>query len=140
MPEVKLKAIERELATAPVEDATAAQAATAEADSDEIEDHTLTTTVATVAVVAIGAAIADVALLPGLVLGAAAMVVPRFYPQIGEALNAGFRTTVRGAYKLGQNARDLAAETKERIDDFVAEVDAEDEVHETAMAATKKAS
>lgn len=140
MPEVKLKAIERELATAPVDDATAAQVATAEVENDGGEDHTLTTTVATVAVVGIGAAIADLALLPGLVLGVAAMVVPRFYPQIGAALNAGFRTTVRGAYKLGQNARDLAAETKEHIDDFVAEVDAEDEAREAVPAVTAKAS
>ena len=43
-------------------------------------------TVATVAVVGIGAAVFEAALLPGLVLGVAAMCVPRYFPQIGSAL------------------------------------------------------
>ena len=41
-------------------------------------------TVATVAVVGIGAAVFEAALLPGLVLGVAATCVPRYFPQIGS--------------------------------------------------------
>jgi hypothetical protein len=52
--------------------------------------------VATVAVVGIGAALFEAALLPGMVLGVAAMWLPRYYPKIDKALKPLFRTTVRG--------------------------------------------
>lgn len=51
------------------------------------EDSELVATIATVAVVGIGAAAFEAALLPGIVIGVAAMCVPRFLPQIGAALN-----------------------------------------------------
>jgi|SRR6476659_346209 len=44
-------------------------------------------TVATVAVVAVGALVFEAALIPGIALGVAAMLVPRFLPQIGSALD-----------------------------------------------------
>jgi CBS domain-containing protein len=65
---------------------------------------------ATVAVVGIGAAVFEAALLPGIVLGAAAAWLPRYFPKVGEALNPLFRSTVRGAYKIGQQTRKMAAE------------------------------
>jgi hypothetical protein len=82
-------------------------------------------TVATVAVVGIGAAVFEAALLPGLVLGVAAMCVPRFYRQIGSALDPLFKSTVRGAYQIGQKTREMVAEAQEQVQDIVAEVDAE---------------
>jgi len=82
-------------------------------------------TVATVAVVGIGAAIFETALLPGLVLGVAAMCVPRYFPQIGSALQPLFKSTVRGASRIGQKTREVVAEAHEQIQDIVAEVDAE---------------
>jgi CBS domain-containing protein len=66
-------------------------------------------TAATVAAVGIGAAALEVALLPGIVLGAAAAWLPRYFPKIGEALNPLFRSTVRSAYKIGQKAREMVA-------------------------------
>ena len=50
-------------------------------------------TVATVAVVSIGAALFDAALLPGIVLGVAAMWLPRYYPKMGTALKPLFKST-----------------------------------------------
>ena len=82
-------------------------------------------TVATVAVVGIGAAIFEAAILPGLVLGVAAMCVPRFYPRIGSALHPLFKSTVRGADQLRQKTREMLAEAQEQVQDIVAEVDAE---------------
>jgi hypothetical protein len=61
-------------------------------------------------VVGIGAAVFEAALLPGIVLGAAAAWLPRFFPKVGEALNPLFRSTVRGAYKIGQQTRKMAGE------------------------------
>jgi hypothetical protein len=82
-------------------------------------------TVATVTVVGIGAAIFEAAILPGLVLGVAAMCVPRFYPQIGSALRPLFKSTVRAADQIRQKTREMLAEAQEQVQDIVAEVDAE---------------
>src|SRR5580698_2042483 len=82
-------------------------------------------TVATVAVVGIGAVAFEAALLPGLVLGVAAMWLPKYFPKMGEALNPMFRSTVRGVYKIGQKSKEMMAEAQEQVHDIVAEVHAE---------------
>jgi hypothetical protein len=96
-------------------------------DSDSEDRSALLATAATVAVVGVGAAAFEVALLPGLVLGVAAICVPRFYPQIVEALHPLFRSTVRGAYQIGQKTREMVAEAQDQVHDIIAEVDAETE-------------
>ncbi len=88
-------------------------------------------TVATVAVVGIGAAAFEAALLPGIVLGVAAMFVPKYLPQLGAAVNPLFRSTVRGAYKIGQKTKEMVAEAQEQVHDIVAEVHAEGDVDAT---------
>jgi hypothetical protein len=85
-------------------------------------------TVATVAVVGVAAAAFEVALLPGIVLGVAAVAVPRYFPKMGAALNPLFRSTVRGAYKLGHKTREMMAEAQEQFHDIAAEVHAEKDV------------
>lgn len=82
-------------------------------------------TVATVAVVGVAAAAFEAALLPGIVLGVAAVAVPRYLPQLGAALNPVFRSTVRGAYKISQKTKEMMAEAHEQVHDIVAEVHAE---------------
>jgi hypothetical protein len=68
------------------------------------DDGVPVATVATLAVVGAGAAIVEAALVPGIILGAAAVLLPKAFPAIGDALNFLFRSTVRGAYKIGQIA------------------------------------
>ena len=92
-------------------------------DSEDPGDLFLT--VATVAVVGVGAAVFEAALLPGLVLGVAAMCVPRYFPEIGSALQPLFKSAVRGASRIAQKTREVVAEAHEQIQDIVAEVDAE---------------
>lgn len=101
-----------------------------ELDSDDSGD--MVATIATVAVVGIGAAVFEAALLPGIVLGVAAVAVPRYLPQMGAALNPLFRSTVRGAYKMGQKTKEMMAEAQEQVHDIVAEVDAERDVDPAA--------
>ncbi len=67
-------------------------------------------TAATIAVVGIGAAVIEAALLPGIVLGVAAAWLPGYFPKIAEALNPLLRSTVRGAYKIGKTTREIVAE------------------------------
>ena len=96
------------------------------------EDHDdVVATVATVAVVGIGVAIWEAALLPGVILGVAAMWAPQYFPKIGDAMQPLFRSTVRGAYKLGQKTKEFVAEAQEQVHDIVAEVHAEDHLDTT---------
>jgi Protein of unknown function (DUF5132) len=91
------------------------------------DQSVLVATAATVAVVGVGVAVFEAALLPGVVLGVAAMLVPKYLPQMGTALNPLLRSTVRGAYKVGQKTREMVAEAQEHVHDIVAEVDAEED-------------
>jgi hypothetical protein len=85
-------------------------------------------TAATVVVVGLGAAAFEAALLPGLVLGVAAMWLPQYFPKMGEALNPLLRSTVRGVYKVGHKTREMMAEAQEQFHDIAAEVHAEGDV------------
>jgi len=102
------------------------------AETDPLAEHhegseELIATAATVCVVGAGVLIFEAALLPGLVLGVAAMAVPKYLPRLGAAVNPLLKSTVRGAYKVGQKTREMVAEVQEQVHDIVAEVDAEGE-------------
>jgi hypothetical protein len=101
-----------------------------ELDTEDQSD--MVATIATVAVVGVGTAVFEAALLPGVVLGVAAMAVPRYLPQISAALNPLFRSTVRRAYKMGQKTKEMFAEAQEQVHDIVAEVDAERDLNPRA--------
>lgn len=92
--------------------------------TDETSDS-LVATVATLGVVGVGVAVLEAALLPGVILGAAAVLAPKFVPQLGTTLKPLFKSTVRGAYKISQKTREFVAETQEHVQDIVAEVNAE---------------
>jgi hypothetical protein len=87
----------------------------------------LVATAATVGVIGVGVAVFEAALLPGLVLGVAAILVPKYLPRMGPALTPLFRSTVRGVYKGGQKAREMVAEAQGHVHDIVAEVNAEED-------------
>jgi len=107
-----------------------ASAEGAETEHDEAAENgsgrpDFVTTATTIGVVAVAAAIFDVALIPGLVLGVAAAFAPKYVPKLGERLEPLFNSTVRGAYKMTRKARSAVAEAQERMSDIAAEVDAE---------------
>ena len=89
------------------------------------EEVNILATVAAVGVVGVGVAVVEAALLPGVVLGVAAMAAPKVLPRLGEALNPVFKSTVRGIYKIGKKTKEMVHETHEQVQDIVAEVDAE---------------
>jgi hypothetical protein len=103
------------------------------------EEANLIATVATVGVVGIGVAVVEAALLPGLILGVAAMAAPKLVPKLGSALGPIFKSSVRGLYRLSQKTREFVAETQEHVQDIVAEVDAEAAPAKLAEAASSKA-
>ena len=108
--------------------------------ADGQEDNSeLIATVTTVGIVGVGAAVFEAALLPGLVLGVAAMWAPKYFPQMGAALQPLLRSSVRGVYKLGQKTREVMAEAQEQVHDIVAEVHAESDVAPQPPKRTKTA-
>jgi Protein of unknown function (DUF5132) len=101
-------------------------------DASEVHEPTpavneAVTVAATVGVVAVGVALFEVALLPGMAIGVAAMLAPKYVPKMGATLTPMFKSTVRGAYKFGRKTREMVAEAKEQVHDIVAEVHAEGE-------------
>jgi hypothetical protein len=95
------------------------------AETAEKQCSDAATTAAVVGVVAVGALIFEAALIPGMILGVGAMLVPKVLPRLGEGLQPVFRATVRGAYKAGRKASYAFAEAKEQVSDVVAEAKAE---------------
>jgi hypothetical protein len=95
-------------------------------EAHDQENGGINKTVATVVVVAAGAALFEAALLPGLVLGVAAMAAPKYLPKLAGALAPVFKSTVRGTFKLAQKSKEAFAEAHEHVNDIVAEVRAED--------------
>jgi hypothetical protein len=112
------------------------QAPEANAGADEPD---VVTTVATIGVIGVAAALFDVALIPGIVIGVAAAYAPKYMTNVGERLQPLFNYTVRGAYKVTRSARSAVAEAQERMHDIAAEVEAEEAAVETNGAAPARA-
>jgi hypothetical protein len=106
----------------------------AEHGDEELEpiDSTTIATIATVGVVGVGVVMLEAALLPGVVLGVAAVAAPKYFPRLSSALAPIFRGAVRGVYKASQKTREFVAEAQEHVGDIVAEVEAESGRSETA--------
>jgi hypothetical protein len=98
----------------------------AETSTEELPaDPTVLATVAAVGVVGVGVAVLEAALLPGVVLGVAAVAAPKYLPRLGSAMAPLFRSAVRGVYMAGRKTREIVAEAQEQVNDIVAEVDSE---------------
>ncbi len=120
------KSHETELNGAAAETTTAPEAATeATTNSFTKPSEELMTKIATVGAIGVVAALFEVALIPGMLIGVGAMLVPAALPKLAEGAQPLFRKTVRGAYKLGQKTRHAFAEAQEQVHDIVAEANAE---------------
>jgi hypothetical protein len=95
----------------------------ANSTSDEPD---VVTTVTTIGVIGVAAALFDVALIPGVIIGVAAAYAPKYVTNLGERLQPLFNYTVRGAYKVRRSARHAVAEAQERMQDIAAEIEAEE--------------
>jgi hypothetical protein len=93
--------------------------------------------VATIGVVAVGVAVVEAALLPGVVIGVAAALAPKYLPKLSTRLKPLFNSTVRGAYKLSRKARSAVGELQEHVNDITAEVKAEEAATEPATETTE---
>jgi hypothetical protein len=74
-------------------------------------------TVATIAVVGVGVALVSVELLPAVLLGAAAAIIPG----MGDKWRPWFKKTVKASYSAVRKTREMVAEAGEHIQDAIAE-------------------
>jgi hypothetical protein len=115
-----------------------AQAAPAEsvAEGDSSARHDATTSAVAIGVVVVGAALFEVALVPGIVLGVAAALAPRYLPRLGERLQPLFNASIRSAYKVRRKARGAAGAAPEHMYAIAAEVHAEEAGHDVVTPET----
>src|SRR5260370_15400485 len=88
--------------TTPAEPPPAAEASSSDPD--------LTTKVATVGLIGLGVALFEASLIPGMIIGVAAALAPKYAPRLTDSLRPLFKSTVRGAYKGGQKTREAVAD------------------------------
>ncbi len=93
--------------------------------------------VAVAGVIGVGAALIEASLIPGILIGAAAVLAPKYLPGIRERIRPLFKSTIRGAYRLTEKTREAFAEAQEQVQDIMAEARHEDR---EADAAAKSAS
>ena len=111
--------------TAPAPGQTQTPAATtAQAMTNEV-GSTLGNKALTVAAVGVAAALIEVELIPGMLLGVAAMLMPNLLPRIGSGLRPLVKGAVRAGYGVADRARETIAEAGEQFQDIMAEVKSE---------------
>lgn len=89
------------------------------------ESSAITSKLATVAAVGVGAALLEIELIPGMLLGVAAMLVPDLLPRLGNGIRPLVKSAVRAGYSVAERTKETVAEASEEFQDIVAEVRSE---------------
>ena len=91
--------------------------------------------VATAAAIVVGAALIELELIPGLLIGAGAILLGKFFPQMGDYVRPAVKGAVRAGFAVTHKAREVMAEASEQVQDMVAEVRHEQDKGHRAPAA-----
>jgi hypothetical protein len=78
--------------------------------------------VAAAVAIGVGAALIEVELLPGLIIGAGAILLGKMFPELGGYVRPAVKGAVRAGFALTEKAREIMAEANEQVHDLVAEV------------------
>ena len=78
--------------------------------------------VAAAAAIVVGAALIEVELIPGLIIGAGAILLGKLFPELGAYARPAIKGAVRAGFSMTQKARAVMAEASEQVHDLVAEV------------------
>lgn len=95
--------------------------------------------VATAAAIVVGAALIEVELIPGLIIGAGAILLGKLFPEMSGYVRPAIKGALRAGFSVGQKAREIMAETSEQMQDLVAEVKHEQTQPHNAKKAKPKA-
>ena len=85
-------------------------------------DSTDVVSVAATAAIVVGAALIEVELIPGLIIGAGAILLGKLFPEMGAYVRPALKGAIRGGFVMAQKAREVIAEATEQVHDLVAEV------------------
>lgn len=91
--------------------------------------------VAIAGVIGVGAALIEASLIPGILVGAAAVLAPKYLPGVRDRVRPLLKSTIRGVYKFSEKTREAFAEAQEQVQDIMAEARHEDREAETAKEA-----
>lgn len=83
--------------------------------------------VAAATAIVVGAALIEVELIPGLIIGAGAILLGKVFPELGSYVRPAIKGALRAGFSMGQKAREAMAEASEQVHDLVAEVKHEQE-------------
>lgn len=92
------------------------------------------TSVVAAAAIVVGAALIEVELIPGLIIGAGAILLGKLFPEFGDYVRPAIKGALRAGFVLTQKVQEVVAETSEQVHDLVAEV-----MHEQKHAPATKA-
>lgn len=95
--------------------------------------------VATAAAIVVGAALIEVELIPGLIIGAGAILLGKLFPELGGYVRPVVKSAVRAGFSMSEKARAVMAEANEQVHDLVAEVKHE-QAQQAPMAKASRAS
>jgi hypothetical protein len=88
----------------------------------EAKNDDIVAKVATIAVVGVGAALISTELIPGMLIGVAAALLPGIGPKMRPFL----KSTVKASYNAVRKTREMIAEAGEQMQDMIAEAKAEE--------------
>jgi hypothetical protein len=103
------------------------------------QNNDLGTKIATVAAVGVAAALIEAELIPGILLGAAAVLAPSVFPKLSNGMRPLLKSAVRAGYTMAGKTRETFAEASEQFQDIVAEVKAEHHTPAASAAAGEAA-
>ena len=83
--------------------------------------------IATAALVGIGVAVLEPELIPGILIGAGAVLAPKILPALGSMFRPIVKGVVKAGYSAAMSVREVMAEAGEEMEDMVAEARAEHE-------------
>jgi hypothetical protein len=93
--------------------------------------------VATAAAIVVGAALIEVELIPGLIIGAGAILLGKLFPEMSGYVRPVIKSAVRAGFSMSQKAREVVAEASEQVHDLVAEVKHEHEQEQQPKSARR---
>jgi hypothetical protein len=87
--------------------------------------------IGTAAAIVVGAALIEVELIPGLIIGAGAILLGKLFPELSGYVRPMIKGVVRAGFSASQKAREVMAEASEQVQDLVAEVKQEQAQEQT---------
>ena len=81
-----------------------------------------TSSAATAAAIIVSAALIEIELIPGLIIGASAILLGKIFPEIGSYIRPAVKGVVRAGFSATHRVRQIIAEASEQVSDLVAEV------------------